>query len=96
MFIKLEVKFIDGKPVYFSPSGEQTTLEDALKVFNVKDGECIPVSISISDMEYDQKRAHKDLAIFKKSIKEKWPDGYFRTKEGQKVKIRGINDCNNE
>lgn len=100
MLIKLEVKFIDGKPVVFTPSGEQTTIEDAMRDFDVKDGECIPINITISDIEYDmeyeQKRAHKDLYLFKKTVKEKYPDGYFRTKEGQRVKIRGIKDSNNK
>ena len=93
MRIKLEVRYIDGQPVLYTPTGEQVPIAEAFKAFHVEEGECLPISIRITDGEDDDDDEEKrgvNFADFIRSLKERWPDGYFVTKNGRRLKIRGI------
>ena len=90
--MKLEFKLvlIDDQPVLITCTGEMISLEEALEYFPIKKGECLPITMTIHDeneklVEAKMRTAH---ANFIKKLKEKYPDGYFRTEDGKKLKIQ--------
>ncbi len=91
--IKLEIKYIDGKPVLYTPAGEPTTIADALKAIPLEKEECLPVMMTIcdEDEERDEAKIRAAHTNFIKKLKEKYPDGHLRTEDGRRIKIRGLN-----
>lgn len=92
MLVKLELKHIDGKTVLCTPSGEPTTIEEALRAFSIKDGECLPMTISITNEEISDLHVITKHAKFIKRLLKEHPDGIFKTDDGQSFKIHGAND----
>lgn len=92
MLVKLELKHVDGKAVWCTPSGEPTTIEEALRAFSVEDDECLPMTISVSNEDCDDLGLIAKHTDFKKKFLEEHPDGIFTTKDGKSLKIRGADD----
>ena len=87
---KAKTKIIDGKTVMIAHTGEIVTFKDILKDLHVEKGECLPILIWFSDEKIDDAKFDEAYAEHILELKGKYPDGYFTTEDGEKVKILGL------